>query len=167
MTSIKALLIAGTLLLTSISLQPVAAQRHDHDGDGYSDHGNGRHDNWKRQEYRKQVRKAQRWQPQNIRGKWRNINWRTGTNSQHQADVRYNLNAGITTASTLLATGINAGQISAAEEIQCRSELERLSNEVNRMSRGGYSSAEYQNLSAAFANLNSLITAAGTNGVNR
>lgn len=130
------------------------------------DYRNGQDYKNHRNQYNKNNR-INSWQPQNIRGKWRNINWKAGSNSQHQADIRYNLNAGITTANTLLATGINAGQISAAEEIQCRSELDRLSNEMNRMSRGGYTSAEYQNLSAAFANLNNLITAAGTNGVNR
>lgn len=97
-----------------------------------------------------------------LRGHLNNTSWDRGMHP-NQALIENNLNQGIQNYNTTIATGVNAGQITPAEEAQLRSELNRIMSMRASYAMGGYTESEVQDLLNTFNNFNSQITAMSQN----
>lgn len=85
----------------------------------------------------------------------------------NQLQLRQQLAGRITTCRTMIDTGVNAGQISVVEEMQLRAQLDQIVAQNGSYAARGYNDTEVQQLVTGFANLEQLITAAGTNVITR
>lgn len=85
----------------------------------------------------------------------------------NQSQLQQQFAGRITTCNTMIDTGVNAGQLSVVEEQQLRTMLDQISAQNNSYAGHGYNDAEVQQLAAGLAQLEQLITAAGTNVITR
>lgn len=96
-------------------------------------------------------------------------NWNGGgfNYRANQSQLQQQFAGRITTCNTMIDTGVNAGQLSVVEEQQLRTMLDQISAQNNSFAGHGYNDAEVQQLTAGLAQLEQLITAAGTNVITR